>query len=76
MAEVDPVKAKIAQQLAKLFLHQAAAVQADVQLMAIEMLAKTVFTTGIIESKRLQLADRWLKSIREHVKADTKKRKV
>lgn len=67
MAEVDPVKLRIAQQSARLFLTQMAGVPTDVQLMAIEMLAATVFATGIKPEHQLKLLDPWLKSVRDTV---------
>lgn len=67
MAEVDPLKLRIAQQSAKLFLTQMAGVPTDVQLMAIEMLAAIVFTTGIKPEHQLKLLDPWLKSVRNTV---------
>ena len=65
--QVDPVKLKIAQHSAQLFLTQTAGVPADVQLMAIEMLAATVFQTGIKKEHQLRLLDPWLKSVRDTV---------
>lgn len=72
--QVDPVKLKIAQQSAKLFLTQMAGVPADVQLMAIEMLAATVFQTGIKPEHQLRLLDPWLKSVRDTVLNKEEKR--
>lgn len=72
--QVDPVKLKIAQQSAKLFLTQMAGVPADVQLMAIEMLAATVFMTGIKKEHQLKLLDPWLKSVRDTVLNKEEKR--
>lgn len=67
MAEVDPRKLEIAQRAAQLFLTQMAGVPTDIQLMAIEMLAGTVFKTGIKPQYQLQLLDHWLKSVRDTV---------
>lgn len=67
MADVDPLKLQMAQQAARLFVTQMAGVPTDVQLMAIEMLAATVFETGIKPEHHLKLLDPWLKSIRDTV---------
>lgn len=76
MAE-DEIKKRTAQQCAKLFLAQMqmASVPGDVQLMAIEMLAKTVFMTSVKAERRLQLLDDWLGSIRKEVKDDLNPKK-
>lgn len=74
-AVVDPLKQKIAKQSAKLFLTQMVSVPGDVQLMAVEMLAKTIFMTSIVADKRLQLLDAWLRSIRDAVKDDLNPKK-
>lgn len=67
MAKVDPKKVAIAQQCAKLFLTQMASVPADVQLMAIDMLARTIFTNDIKPDRRLEMFDLWSASIRKEV---------
>lgn len=69
------LKTRIARQSAKLFLTQLAAVPADVQLMAIDMIVRVIFTTSIAESKRLEILDAWLKGIRAGVQAEGKKKK-
>lgn len=74
MAE-DELKKRIAQQSAKLFLTQMASAPGDVQLMAVEMLAKTIFMTSVKAEKRLQLLDQWLGSIRDAVKDDLNPKK-
>lgn len=62
-------KLAIARQVAKLFRSQAqmAKVPPDVQLMAIELLAKTAFTLDVKEERRLQMFDTWSKSIRDDI---------
>lgn len=77
MAEIDPLKIQIAKQSANLFVTQmaAAGVTADVQLMAVELVAKTLMITQVKESKRLQFLDMWLKSIRNEVAGSLKKPK-
>jgi hypothetical protein len=76
--EVDPLKLKIAQQSAKLFLNQMSAggVTPEIQLMAVELLAKTLISTHVTESKRLQYLDLWIRSIRGDVIAALKTRKA
>lgn len=68
------VKERIAKQSAKLFLTQLAGVPADVQLMAIDILIRVIFTTSIAQPKRLQILDTWLKGIRTGVQAEGKKK--
>lgn len=66
-AAIDPQKIKIAQECTKLFLTQMASVPADVQLMAIDMLARTIFTNDIKPEKRLEMFDLWSASIRTEI---------
>lgn len=70
------LKLNIAKQSAKLFLTQMASVSADVQLMTIDILTRTVFATGIKEEKRLELFDEWIKPIRDEVKKGLPKEKT
>ena len=76
MADIDPVKLKIAQQAALMFINQmdATGVPPDVQLMAIELAAKTRLSQ-VKESKRLWFLDAWLKSIRDDIAGALKKKK-
>lgn len=64
-AEID-AKTKIAAQSAKVFLTQmnVAGVPSDVQLMAVQMLAQTIFITSVKKEKRLQFLTRWMQSLR------------
>lgn len=76
----DPVnpqetKEKIAKESAKLFLTQMASVPADVQLMAVGMLAQTIFINDIKPQRRLELLDMWTKSVRDEIKKSLQKRK-
>lgn len=73
---VDPKKLAMAQNCSKLFLiqMQASGVPADVQLMTVEILSKTIFLSDVVESKRLQLFDRWARAIRETIKTDERKK--
>lgn len=73
MAEIDPRKQDIARQCAKLFLTQMASVPADVQLMAIDMLARTIFINDIKPEKRLEMFDLWSDSIRKELLKARKK---
>lgn len=61
--DVD-LKVKIAARAAELFLRQLAGVPADVQLMAVQMIAQTIFLSDVPKTKRLQLLTRWTQSIR------------
>lgn len=70
----DELKLRIAKQSAKLFLTQMASVSADVQLMTIDILARTIFATGVKEDKRLKLFDDWIKPIRNEIKGGPRKR--
>jgi hypothetical protein len=74
----NEIKERLAKQCARMFLQQmgAASVPADVQLMALEMAAKAVFTTSVVHAKRLELLDKWLKQIRIGVKAEMQKGKI
>jgi uncharacterized protein YejL (UPF0352 family) len=75
VAETDiNIKQKMAQQAARLFLTQMASAPADVQLMAVGMIARIVFITGIKKERRLQLLSRWMKSLRDEVKEDLNKK--
>lgn len=73
--QVNPIKLKLAQRITKLFLTQMASVPADVQLMSIELLARTIFLTDIRAEKRLEFFDRWSGAIRNAIKADLKQKK-
>jgi hypothetical protein len=68
----DSAKLNIAKQAAKLFLTQMASVPADVQLMTVELLARTIFETGIKAEKRIELADQWFEGIRDAVEKSLK----
>ncbi len=68
----DELRVKIAKQSARLFLTQMASVPVDVQLMALEMIAKAVFASSVQEPRRLEFLDKWLKQIRDGVAALTK----
>lgn len=65
------LKIRIAKQSAKLFLTQMVSVPADVQLMAVELIARAIFTTSVQEPRRLEYLDKWLKQIRNGVNALT-----
>lgn len=67
MAELDPKKLTIARQCAKLFLTQMASVPADVQLMAADMMVRTIFINDIKAEKRLEFFDLWSDSIRKEL---------
>lgn len=73
--QVDPKKLQMAQGCAKLFVMQmqASGVPVDVQLMTVELLTKTIFLSDVVESKRLQLFDRWARAIRETIKSTERK---
>lgn len=62
------METKIAAECAKLFTVQTASVPVKVQLMAVEMLAKTIFLTSIKAEKRLEFFDKWTRSIRGELK--------
>lgn len=68
----NDLKVQIAKQGARLFLTQMASVPVDVQLMALEMIAKAIFATSMQEPRRLEFLDKWLKQIRDGVNALTK----
>lgn len=67
----NEIKVRIAKQSARLFLTQMASVPVDVQLMAVEMIAKAIFATSVQEPRRLEFLDKWLKQIRDGVVAIT-----
>lgn len=67
MAEVDPVKLAAAKQAARLFLTQMLGTPTDVQLMALEMLASTIFQTGVKPERMHQMLKLWLKSVSDTV---------
>ncbi len=71
---VDPAKFELAKKGAQLFAAQTSAFPPEVQLMAADMLVKATFMTVVKAERRLQLFDTFVRSMREEIKADLKKR--
>lgn len=77
MSTEAPDRTAIAVRCAKMFRVQmaAAGVTVDVQLAAIEMLAKAIFVSDVKLEKRLELLDKWSTSIRNYVVTESKPKK-
>lgn len=76
VSDLDPRYEQIAKGAAMLFRSQLApSLPTIVQLMTIDMLAKTIFMTDVKPERRLELLDQWLDGIRKYVVDESKPKK-